>query len=161
MPVLPNLETCRDIDRFFAARKNIWRYGLLNYIAWLQPQWLEYTLSFPKIKQEYQEKVLSFFFCSLKLQVKVYCRVWHYRLWSFKARDTKLERFLHKNQHTQSKLLNFENWTNGEPQELAKIRVFKVDYFILPLFLVPKLRSVAQNEWKKHPYILFLLSVQK
>ena len=24
------------------------------------------------------------------------------------------------------KLLNFENWTNGE---LAKIRVFKVDYF--------------------------------
>ena len=28
-------------------------------------------------------------------------------------------------------------------------RVFKVDYFILPLFLVPKLSSVAQNEWKK------------
>jgi hypothetical protein len=39
--------------------------------------------------------------------------LWHYRLWSFK---TKLERFLHKNQHTQKKLLNFENWTNGEPQ---------------------------------------------
>ena len=37
----------------------------------------------------------------------------------------------------------------------------KVDYFILPLFLVPKLRSVAQNEWKKHPYIFFLLLVQK
>ena len=34
----------------------------------------------------------------------------------FKTRDTKLERFLHKNQHTQRKLLNFENWTNGEPQ---------------------------------------------
>ena len=43
------------------------------------------------------------------------------------------------------KLLNFENWTNGEPQQLAKIRVFKVDYFILPLSLVPKFRSVAQN----------------
>ena len=42
--------------------------------------------------------------------------LWHYRLWSFKTRDTKLERFLHKNQHTQRKLLNFENWTNGEPQ---------------------------------------------
>ena len=27
------------------------------------------------------------------------------------------------------KLLNFENWTNGEPQQLAKIRAFKVDYF--------------------------------
>jgi hypothetical protein len=42
------------------------------------------------------------------------CTLWHYRLWSFKTRDTKLERFLHKNQHTQRKLLNFENWTNGE-----------------------------------------------
>ena len=59
------------------------------------------------------------------------------------------------------KFLNFENWTNGEPQWLAKIRVFKVDDLIIPLFLVPKLRSVAQNEWKKHPYIFFLLLVQK
>jgi hypothetical protein len=42
--------------------------------------------------------------------------LWHYRLWSFKTRDTKLERFLHKNQHIQRKLSNFENWTNGEPQ---------------------------------------------
>ena len=57
---------------------------------------------------------------------------------------------------TQRKLLNFENWTHGEPQQLAKIRVFKVDYFILPLFLVPNLKSVAQNEWKKHPYIFFV-----
>ena len=47
------------------------------------------------------------------------------------------------------------------PQKFPKIRVFKVDYFILTLFLVPKLRSVAQNEWKKHPYIFFLLLVQK
>ena len=75
--------------------------------------------------------------------------------------DTKLERFLHKNQHTQRKLFNFENWTNGDPQWLAKIRVCKIDYFILLLFLMPKLRSVAQNEWKKHPYIFFLLSIQK
>ena len=79
----------------------------------------------------------------------------------FKTRDTKLERVLQKNQYTQRILLNFVNWTNGEPQKLAKIRDFKVDYFILPLFLVPKLRSVAQNEWKKHPYIFFLLLVQK
>ena len=41
----------------------------------------------------------------------------------------KLERFLPKNQHTQLKFLNFENWTNGEPQLLAKIRGSKVDYF--------------------------------
>ena len=26
------------------------------------------------------------------------CRVWHYRLLSFQGRDTKLERFLHKDQ---------------------------------------------------------------
>ena len=84
-----------------------------------------------------------------------------YGLWSFQMGYTRLEKILHKNQHTQSKLLNFENWTNGEPQQLAKIRLCKVDYFILPLFLMPKLRSVAQNEWKKHPYIFFLLSVQK
>ena len=32
----------------------------------------------------------------------------------FKRGGTKLERFLHKNQHTQRKLLNFEFWINGE-----------------------------------------------
>ena len=55
--------------------------------------------------------------------------VWHYRLWSFKTRDTKQERFLNKNQLTQRKLLNFENWTNGEPQQGAKIRGFEIDCF--------------------------------
>ena len=42
------------------------------------------------------------------------------------------------------------------PQKFPKIRVFKVDYFILTIFLLPKLKSVAQNEWKKHPYIYIL-----
>ena len=32
----------------------------------------------------------------------------------FKRGGTKLERFLPKNQLTQRKLLNFENWANGE-----------------------------------------------
>ena len=36
----------------------------------------------------------------------------------FKRGGAKLERFLHKNQHTQRKLLNFEFWINGE---LSKI----------------------------------------
>ena len=44
------------------------------------------------------------------------CTLWQYGLWSFQTGYTKLERFLHKNQHTQRKLLNSENWTNGEPQ---------------------------------------------
>ena len=39
-----------------------------------------------------------------------------YRLWIFQAGCTKLKRFLPKNQHTQRKFLNFENWTNEEPQ---------------------------------------------
>ena len=32
----------------------------------------------------------------------------------------KLERVLPKNQHTQRKLLNFENWVNGEVSKSAK-----------------------------------------
>jgi hypothetical protein len=67
------------------------------------------------------------------------CELWHYRLWSFQGRGTKLERFLHKNQHAQRKLLNFENWTNGEPQYLAKIRVFKIDYFNSPIIFGAKI----------------------
>ena len=47
------------------------------------------------------------------------------------------------------------------PQQLAKIRFFKVDCFDLTLFWDPNLRSVAQIEWKKHPYNFFLLLVQK
>ena len=65
------------------------------------------------------------------------------------------------NQHNQRNFENFENWTIGEPQWLAKIRVSKVEYFILPLFLVSKLRSVVKNEWKKHPYIFFLFLIRK
>ena len=34
---------------------------------------------------------------------------------------TKSERFLPKNKHTQRKLLNFENWVNGEVSKSAKI----------------------------------------
>ena len=44
--------------------------------------------------------------------------VWLYGLWSFQTGGTKLERFFHKNQHTQRKLLNFENLIN---RELSKI----------------------------------------
>ena len=47
--------------------------------------------------------------------------LWQYRLWSFQTGDTKLKRFLPKNQHTQRKLLKFENWCNGEVLKSAKI----------------------------------------
>ena len=46
---------------------------------------------------------------------------WQYRLWSFQMGGSKLERFLPKNQHTQRKLLNFENRVNGEVSKIAKI----------------------------------------
>ena len=41
-----------------------------------------------------------------------------YGFWSFQMGDTKLERFLAKNQHTQRKLLNFENWVSGEVSKI-------------------------------------------
>ena len=46
--------------------------------------------------------------------------IWQYRLWSFQTGGTKLDRFLPKNQHTQRKLLNFENWVNGEVSKVPK-----------------------------------------
>merc|ERR1719491_1503560 len=57
--------------------------------------------------------------------------VWHYRLWSFQERDTKLERFLPKGQHNKGKFLSFENWTNGEVSKSAKspnLLNFKVNF---------------------------------
>ena len=45
--------------------------------------------------------------------------LWQYGLWSFQMGGTKLERFLPKNQHTQRKLLNFENWVNGEVSKIG------------------------------------------
>ena len=41
-----------------------------------------------------------------------------YGLWSFQTGGTKLDRFLPKNQHTQRKLLNFENWVDGEVSKI-------------------------------------------
>ena len=43
------------------------------------------------------------------------------QLVKFSSGCTKLERFLHMNQHTQRKVLNFENWVNGEVSKSAKI----------------------------------------
>ena len=46
-------------------------------------------------------------------QVRNSSKEWQYGLWSFQTGGTKLERFFPKNQHTQRKLLNFENWIIG------------------------------------------------
>ena len=46
----------------------------------------------------------------------------------FESGDTKLERFLPKNQHTQRKLLNFENWCSGEVSKKSQNLTFKVNF---------------------------------
>ena len=44
------------------------------------------------------------------------------RVVEFSNGGTKLERFLPKNQHTQRKLLNIENWVNGEVSKVPKVQ---------------------------------------
>ena len=70
------------------------------------------------IHSQIKRQKLSYKPCQIVLYSIHSCLVWQYGLWSFQAGGTKLERFLHKNQHTQRKLLNFEFWINGE---LSKI----------------------------------------
>ena len=64
--------------------------------------------------------------------------IWQYRLLSFQAGYTKLKIFLTKNQHNQRKLLNFENWTNGEPQNMQKSEFLKL---VILIFQVKKLNN--------------------
>jgi hypothetical protein len=47
--------------------------------------------------------------------------LWQYGVWSFQTGGTKFESFLPKNQHTQRKLLNFENWVNEEVSKVPKL----------------------------------------
>ena len=35
------------------------------------------------------------------------CTLWHYGLWSFQTWDTKLDRFLTKNQHNAKEIIEF------------------------------------------------------
>ena len=46
-------------------------------------------------------------------------------------------------------------WIEARKSKISKIWVFKVDYFNLPIFFVPKLKSVAQSEWKKTATYIF------
>ena len=54
--------------------------------------------------------------------------IWRYGLWSFQTWGTKLERFLPKNEHTQRKLLKFENWLMGD-SEIFKNQSFRSQLF--------------------------------
>ena len=48
----------------------------------------------------------------------------------FSSGGTKLERFLPKNQHTQRKVLNFENWVKG----VKKCQIQKHIFLLLTFF---------------------------
>jgi hypothetical protein len=48
------------------------------------------------------------------------------RVVEFHSGGTIFERLLPKNQHTQRKLLNFENWVNGEVSKIGIILESKV-----------------------------------
>ena len=51
---------------------------------------------------------------------------------------TKLDRFLHKNQHTQRKLLNLENWINRKVAKNARIWLLKSIFYVKnqPIFFI-------------------------
>ena len=75
---------------------------------------------------------------------------------SFQAGDTKLERCLRKNQHAQTKLLNFENWFSGK---LSKVRHHFSNKVILKLILaknvgnkkcLPKLLFFNEKQIEKY-----------
>ena len=54
------------------------------------------------------------------LKIMPQSTLWQYGLWSFQTGGTKLKRFVHKNLHTQRKLLYFENWINGGLRSFQK-----------------------------------------
>ena len=58
---------------------------------------------------------------------------------------TKLEGFLPKNQHTQMKLSNFENWVNGEVSKSAKIWLSKSIFYVKNY---PNLSQVFFFHWR-------------
>ena len=60
--------------------------------------------------------------------------VWQYGLWSFQTGDTKLERFLPKNDYTQRKWLNSECWINGKLSKIIQIFLNFFSNFISPVW---------------------------
>ena len=54
--------------------------------------------------------------------------VWHYRLWIFKTRDAKLERFLHKNQE------KYWIWRIGLMESLSSLQKSEVLKLIISFF---------------------------
>ena len=100
---------------------------------------------FKRIKQNKLRNCASNYTLIKILDIKEYL-LWLYRLLSFQG--TKLDRFLHKNQHTLRKLLNFENWTT-----LQIYTVFNCVHFPLlsccTVYIFCHIQSNVQVTFKK------------
>ena len=94
---------------------------------------------------------------------------------SFQTGGTKLEIFLPKNQHTEWKLLNFENWISGGLRSFQKSEFYKSIIFIfslkntsnrndgivlmLLLFFINKIENLRQfSEKNLNKWALIMLS---
>ena len=66
----------------------------------------------------YLFKTVPIYFSKISNILIMYSETLSSQIFYCKQGGTKFERFLPKNQHTQRKLLNFENWCSGE---LSKI----------------------------------------
>ena len=71
----------------------------------------------------FSRKVALLFFRTRKALLKVMASLWQNGVWSFQTGGTKFERFLPRNQHTERKLLNFENWISGGLRSFQKSEV--------------------------------------
>ena len=85
---------------------SLWQYWSRGYQGPLKKSCAQLCKKSPGKKNRFIKRPYKIQLSILYITKQVY-RVWHYRLWSFKTRDTKLERFLHKNQHTQRKFFEF------------------------------------------------------
>ena len=89
-------------------------------VAFLEPKWWLDHLSHPKPPQPQQfhlesahQLLLSHSCCWQVSCSERTLQLWQYRLWNFQGRDTKLERFLAKNQLQSNEIIEFwelEQW---------------------------------------------------
>ena len=99
----------KNIGMILMIRDPIEMILMLEDLKWLDPQVLVAPLAEVTAAQVMIAGPMN------KPQGQV---LWQYGLWSF---QTKIERCLDKNQHSQRKLLNFEFWINDELSKSAKI----------------------------------------
>ena len=104
--------------RHLAVRRCNWSKAANCYSLFLTTGQRSLSSQWGKLISYYFTVIWNWEFHSEIVWKVLACLLWKYGLWSFQAGGTKLERFLHNNQHTQRKLLNFEFWINGE---LSKI----------------------------------------